>query len=162
MTKTLLNVFRTCYKRVSLFIKSRAVYAISEVSTRLKRDGRGFVVPILLIRKEPKYFMKTSFVRSHVTRSRMSSLASVLVQNEISKGLQILAKHWQTCYKNSNRIFYDLRGIIKQDLIWFAAYLKLKSNKGSFTQGPDEDDIDSLTKNRILELREAVLKNKFS
>ncbi len=83
-------------------------------------------------------------------------------QPEIPKGLQILAKHWQTCYKNPNRIFYDLRGILKQDSIWFAAYVKLKSNKGSFTQGPDEDDIDSLTKNRILELREAVLKNKFS
>jgi len=29
MTKMLLNAFRTCYKRVSLFIKSRAVYATS-------------------------------------------------------------------------------------------------------------------------------------
>jgi len=128
----------------------------------LKRDGRGFVVPILLIGKGPKYFTKTPFIRSHVTRSRISSLAPVLVQNEIPKGLQILVKHWQTCYKNPNRIFYDLKGIIKQDSIWFAVYLKLKSNKGSFTQGPDENDIDSLTKNRILELREAVLKNKFS
>jgi len=133
MTETLLNAFRTCYKRVSLFIKSRAVYTTSEVSTRLKRDGRGFVVPILLIRKGPKYFTKTPFVRSYVTRSRMSSLTPILVQNEIPKGLQILAKHWQTCYKNPNRIFYDLKGIIKQDSIWFTAYLKLKSNKRSFT-----------------------------
>ena len=117
MTKTLLNIFRTCYKRVCLFIKSRAVYATSEVSTRLKRDGRGFVVPILLIGKGPKYFTKIPFMRSHVTRSRMSSLVLVLVQNETPKGLQILAKHWQTCYKNPNRIFYDLRGIIKQDSI---------------------------------------------
>lgn len=168
MTETLLNAFRTCYKRVSLFIKSRAVYATGEVSysTRLKRDGRGFVVPILLIGKGPKHFTKTQFVRSHVTRSGMSSLAPVRLFSSIPvetpKGLKILAKHWQTCYQNPNRIFYDLRGILKQESIWFAAYLKLKSNNGSFTQGPDEDDIDSLTKKRILELREAVLKNKFS
>jgi len=164
MTETLLNAFRTCYKRVSLFIKSRAVYATGEVSysTRLKRDGRGFVVPILLIGKGPKHFTKTPFVRSHVTRSGMSSLAPVQEQNETPKGLQILAKHWQTSYQNPNRIFCDLRGILKQESIWFAAYLKLKSNKGSFTQGPDEDDIDSLTKKRILEIRKAVLKNKFS
>jgi retron-type reverse transcriptase len=38
----------------------------------------------------------------------------------------------------------------------------LKNNKGSKTQGPDEDIIDALTKKRILELREAVLKNEFS
>lgn len=55
-----------------------------------------------------------------------------------------------------------MRGILKQESIWFAAYLKLKSNKGAKTQGPDEDIIDSLTKKRILELREAVLSNKFS
>lgn len=83
MTETLLNAFRTCYKRVSLFIKSRAVYATGEVSTRLKRDGRGFVVPILLIGKGPKYFTKTPFVRSHVTRSRMSSLAPVRLVSPI-------------------------------------------------------------------------------
>lgn len=38
----------------------------------------------------------------------------------------------------------------------------MKNNKGAKTQGPDEDIIDSLTKKRILELREAVLSNKFS
>lgn len=55
-----------------------------------------------------------------------------------------------------------MKGILKQESIWFAAFLKLKNNTGSNTQGPDEDIIDSLTKKRILELREAVLKNKFS
>jgi len=166
MTETLLIAFRTCYKRVSLFIniKSRAVYATGEVSysSNLIRDGRGSVVPNLRIGKGPKHFMKIPFLRSHVTRSGMSSLAPVHEQRETPKGLKILAKHWQICYQNPNRIFYDLRGILKQVSLWFAAYLKLKSNKGSFTQGPDEVDIDSLTKKRILELREAVLKNKFS
>jgi len=83
-------------------------------------------------------------------------------QPEIPKGLRILAKHWHVCYSTPNRIFNDLRGILKQESIWFAAYLKLKNNKGAKTQGPDEVVIDSLTKKRILELREAVLSNNFS
>jgi len=158
MTETLLIAFRTGYKRVSLFIKSRVAHATGEVSP--KRDGRGSVVPILQIGKGPKHFAKNA--RSYVTRSGMTSQAPVQEQPEIPKGLRILAKHWQTCFQNPDRIFYDLRGILKQESIWFAAYLKLKSNKGSMTPGPDENILDSLTKKRILELRETVLKNKFS
>lgn len=168
-TKTLLIAFRTGYKRVSLFIKSRVAYATGEVSfstTTKKGDGRGSVVPILQIGKGPKHLVrlvsKLHFTRSYVTRSGTKSLDPVEEQPVIPKGLQILAKHWQVCYSTPNRIFYDLRGILKQESIWFAAYLKLKSNKGAKTQGPDEDIIDSLTKKRILELREAVLSNKFS
>lgn len=167
-TKTLLIAFRTSYKRVSFFIKSRVTYATGEVSFAInkKRDGRGFVLPILQIGKGPKYLIRLAFryqyTRSYVTRSRIKSLATVEEQPVILKGLQILAKHWQVCYFTPNRVFYDLKGILKQESIWFAAYLKLKSNKGSKTQGPDEDTIDSLTKKRILELREAVLSNKFS
>lgn len=169
MTETLLIAFRTGYKRVSLFIKSRVAYATGEVSSscsNISGDGRGFVVPILNNGKGPKHFTKLGLIpnqtRSYVTRSGMKSLAPVEVQPEIPKGLQILAKHWLTCYQSPNKVFHDLRGILKQDSIWFAAYLKLKNNKGSKTQGPDEDIIDALTKKRILELREAVLKNKFS
>jgi group II intron reverse transcriptase/maturase len=92
----------------------------------------------------------------------MKSPASVETQPVLPKGLKILAKHWQVCYSSPNKVFYDLRGILKQESIWFAAYLKLKNNKGAKTQGPDQDIIDSLTKQRILELREAVLSNKFS
>jgi group II intron reverse transcriptase/maturase len=168
-TKTLLIAFRTGYKRVSLFIKSRVAYATGEVSfatTIKKGDGRGSVVPILQIGKGPKHLVKLVFkshhTRSYVTRSGTNSPAPVEEQPVIPKGLQILAKHWQVCYSTPNRVFYDLRGILKQESIWFAAYFKLKSNKGAKTQGPDEDLIDSLTKKRILELREAVLNNKFS
>lgn len=169
ITKTLLIAFRTGYKRVSLFIKSRVTYATGEVSssyTTKKGDGRGSVVPILQIGKGPKHLVrmvsKSHPTRSYVTRSGTKSPAPVEEQPVTPKGLQILAKHWQVCYSIPDRVFYNLRGILKQESIWFAAYLKLKSNKGAKTQGPDEDIIDSLTKKRILELREAVLSNKFS
>nr|YP_009710751.1 group II intron reverse transcriptase/maturase [Amanita thiersii]QFZ98699.1 group II intron reverse transcriptase/maturase [Amanita thiersii] len=163
--KTLLIAFRTYYKRVSLSINPRVIYATGEVSFSRRRDGRGFVVPILQIGKGPKYFTLGPYgpqVRSHTTKSGIKSLAPVQEQPEIPKGLQILANHWKISFLNSKRVFYDLRGILKQESIWFAAYLKLKNNKGSETPGPDEDIIDSLTKQRILEIREAVLKNEFS
>jgi len=53
-----------------------------------------------------------------------------------------------------------LRGILKHDSIWFAAYLKLK--KGAKTKGPNKDIIVAFTKRKILELIEAVLKKNLS
>ena len=173
--KTLLNLFRTCYKRVSLIINSRVIHATGEVSelrdneccnsfSITNGDGRGFVVLMHLIRKEPKHFTchKIGQVRSYATKSGRSNLALVQGQEvEIPKGLQVLAKHWLISYQSPNKIFYDLRGILKQESLWFAAYIKLNSNKGSKTAGPDGEIIDYLTKSWILELREAVLKNEF-
>lgn len=128
------------------------------------RDGRGFVVPILTIGKGPKHFTRpiTGQVRSYVTRCGRKNLAPVQEQPVIPKGLQILAKHWEICYQTPERVFHDLRGILKQESIWFAAYLKIKGNKGAETPGPDDDIIDSLSKKRIGELREAVLQDEFS
>lgn len=123
ITKTLLIVFRTGYKRVSLFIKSRVAYATGEVSfsTKKKGDGRGSVVPILQVGKGPKHFVRLDFrshpTRSYVTKSGKKSPAPVEEQPVIPKGLQILAKHWQVCYSTPNRVFYDLRGILKQESI---------------------------------------------
>lgn len=179
ITKTLLNSFRTGYKRVSLFFKSRVAYATGEVSCikkdlkKKKGDGRGSVVPILHFGKGSKHFVlpfnlfRIGLTRSYVTRSGTNSPAPVEEQKKnVPKGLRVLAKHWQICnsLQKRNKVFYDLRGILKQESIWFAAYLKLKSNpfQGHLCEGPDENIIDSLTKNKILELRETVLSNNFS
>jgi len=171
--KTLLIVFGTYYKRVSLFIKLRVAYATGEVSRledkkfnlklTMNRDGRGSVVPILLIGKGPKYLTNLGIgqVRSYTTRSRIKNLAPVQEQQvEIPKGLQILAKHWINCYQSPDRVFKDFRGLLKQDSLWFAAYFKI--NNISNTPGPDGEFLDSLTKKRILKLRELVLKNEFT
>lgn len=99
LTKTLLNVFKTGYKRVSLFFKSKVAYSIGEVFFffRKKKDDRGFVVPILLVGKGSTYFVRlvTKFylTRLYTTRSEMKSLASVEEQQVTPKGLQVLAKH---------------------------------------------------------------------
>ena len=156
-TKTLLIAFRTGYNRVSLFIKSRVAYATGEVSfpyNNRKGDGRGSVVPILQIGKGPKHFAKfgslPNLTRSYVIKSGTKSMAPI--QKQPPKGLKILAKHWFTSYQSPDRIYYDLRGILKQEFIWFAAYLMLKNNKESKTQRPAEDIIDSLTKKITLEI----------
>lgn len=84
------------------------------------RDGRGSVVPILLMGKGPKYLTCPSMwqVRSHTTRSGKKRLESVQTQPvETPKGLQFLAKHWLISYQNPERVFYDLRGILKQESI---------------------------------------------
>lgn len=93
--ETLLNVFRKCYKRVSLAIYSRVEYATGEVSINPQggfRDGRGSVVPI--IGKGPKYLIGRNFIRSYTIRSREDNLVPVQEQKaEMPKGLDYLAKH---------------------------------------------------------------------
>lgn len=128
--------------------------------------GRGFVVhnPLRLW-KEPKYLNCINYnqFRSYSTRSRTKKLVSVQKQPEvIPKGFEILAKHWFVNNKNPTKIFNDLKGLLKLDSIWFAAYLKITKNKGSKTPGPDGFIIDSLTKNKILEVKTAVLKKEYN
>jgi len=61
---------------------------------------------------------KLGQVRSHTTRSGKKNLVSVEKQPvETPKGLQFLAKHWLISYQNPERVFYDLRGILKQESI---------------------------------------------
>lgn len=172
ITETLLIAFRTGYKRVSLLVNSRVAYATGEVSPSETsvRDGRGFVVGYKKP-KGPKYLHPVSKMvwkrlhktgcRSYTTRSEKSSTASVITrasaetQKDYPKGLRILAKHWMVCYQSPKKVFYNLKGLLKQESIWFAAYLKIKKNKGA--PGPDNLTINSLTKKRILKLRAAVM-----
>jgi group II intron reverse transcriptase/maturase len=156
--------------------KEQGLLPRDRLKTKGNGDGRGSVVPPHHVGKGPKHLVwtpnKANQIRSYATRSGTTNLAPVKEQLEYPKGLRILAKHWLTCYHTPDRIFYDLRGILKQESIWFAAYLRLKTNKGFETPGPlyflakvkqgNGEIIDALTQKRILELREAVLKNKFT
>jgi hypothetical protein len=128
-TEALLIAFRTGDKRFSYFIKLSVIRAIGEVlfknyivenSVNLLKDGRGFVVPNIIFGKGPKYqgnVFKT-FARSYSTKSVKNKLVSVEKQPiEISKGYEIIAKHWFTCFNNPNRIFSDLKGILKLESV---------------------------------------------
>lgn len=166
-TGTLLIALGTGNKRVSLTINSRVLYAIGEVLSHLTHDGedgRGSVVLLSNRKGSNSLYSPIGQYRSYSTRSKANKLVSVRRQPDprITKDYETLAKHWFNCYQDTNRVFADLRGLLKLDSIWFAAYLKLKKNKGANTPGPDFDNIDSLTRKRILEIKQAVLKKEFS
>ena len=97
-------------------------------------------------------------VRSYTTKGGKRKLAPVV---ELHKDFRILAKHWWVCHKNRGKTFKSLRGLLKLNSLWFAAYLKLKKNKGSGTPAPDLKGIDTLTKAKILEIKQIVLKREY-
>ena len=180
--KALLNAFRKNYKKVSLYIKLRVVDTTGEVSECYNRrrycekfitgrDGRGFVLPVYLARKEPKYLINPvkGQIRLYITSCITNSLEPIQDQQvflppPILKGLEIIAKHSLICYESSEkRVFPNLRGIIKQESLWYLGYLSLISNKGFNTFVRDAAEIlNSWTKKRIKELRDRVLNNEFS
>jgi retron-type reverse transcriptase len=137
--ETLLNNFRTDYKKISLYINSRVLYATGDIS--FFWDDRGSIVPFGKGSKHPS--------GSYNTRSKYNNPAPVKeLSIEKSKGLEILTKHWLINYQFPNRVFKDLIGILKQESLWFATYHKLFFG--------DFKDYYS-----ILSLRSLVLENKF-
>lgn len=146
------------------------IYATGEILPEGK-DDRGSVVLLTQIRRKgPKYRgfdSQTAKTNSRLYSTRSRNLRSVPImerpENKFSPDLETLAKHWHNCHSNTERVFDSLRGLYKLDSMWFSAYLKLKSNKGSKTStpGPDMQNIDHLTRKRILEIKEAVLKKEY-
>lgn len=162
-TNTLLTALRTYNGRISISNKvleiiQRVIQVTGEVF-KCSKDGRGFVVVNrrllnnLKLAKGAKY-LSCNQLRSYSTRNKKSESVIVQLQEEHSKELEILVKHWKNCRDNPNRIFYDLKGYLKLDAIWFAAYLKIKANRK--TVGPDSLGVN------ILELKELTLKNQYS
>nr|UBY46071.1 hypothetical protein Paeru_mt_16 [Porphyridium aerugineum] len=178
--ETLLIVFRKHCERISLLIniylkcKKWVPYATGEVlNFKRIKDGRGFVVPSMhkIIGKEPKYFVRVCYflgtlnARLYFTRCRIKNLDSVQNQRVkmfVLKGFNILAKHWKNCFDNPAKVFYDLRGLLKNESLWFLAYFKLSSKKKFKKWGFNCDNIDVLAEKRILELRDSVRDREFS
>lgn len=164
-SKALHKALWTGYERLSIFILMyTARYATGEVSNFIieRWDGRGFVVPYNVERDlntwQDTHFNRNGQVRSYVTRRRRKKSVPVV---ELNKDFNILAKHWRVIHKTPNKIFEELRGLLKLDNLWFASYLKIRRNKGANTAGPDTGTIDELTKKRILEIKDIVMKGKY-
>lgn len=111
--------------------------------------------------KGPKYQPWIPQARSYTTKGGEKKRTNV-VESQQCNDFRTLAKHWWICYNNRNKVFTDLRGLLKLESLWFVAYIKLKKNKGSKTPVLYMENIEHLTKRRILELRDAVLNNKYS
>jgi len=162
--ETLLIAFKTDYKRSSLINNLRVLYATGEIPSYLRkyrRDDRGSVVAQAKGPKNLALLIGSISIpkgaRLYSTKSRIKRSVPVQEQRELSQDIKILAKHWKTCQTNSTRVFNDLKGYLKNESLWFAAYIRLARKKGSFTPGPDYENVKSLTKKRILEVRQTVL-----
>jgi len=92
-----------------------------------------------------------------------SKTESEVVQplEEKSKDLALLVIHWKNCLENSKRIFKDLKGYLKMNAIWFAAFRKIKKNKRSGTAGSGWN-IKDLNLEKILKIKKQVLQNKYN
>jgi group II intron reverse transcriptase/maturase len=128
----------------------------SILSNRLSMEVRGFIVPQGKGSKQrfdiPKRLYSTR------SKSKKSSQVSGKKTITLSKDFLSLAKHWYVCYQNQNRIFHNLKGLLKLKELWYAAYYKVAKSKGSLTPGVDINDI---TKNKLEEIRREVLNKEY-
>ena len=80
---------------------------------------------------------------------------SVGTQEENFNHFERIRKHWKNCLGKPNKIFSDLKGFLKMNSIWFAAFIKIMKNRKATIKGVD--DKSSLTKLEILEIKKRVL-----
>lgn len=58
-----------------------------------------------------------------------------MAQRTFLKEMKKMIRLWTTNFKNNNKIYYDLKGFLKDTNIWIAAYMKISKNKGAMTKG---------------------------
>lgn len=123
-------------------------------------DGRGFVLG--LSPKGPMYLMADSSRyarRFYSTDSQPNKPDEVVVPREKVKRL---AKLWKASYNEPNKIYYDLKGYLKDINIWIIAYQKLAASRGATTPGIDDNDtISGTTIERIEKIQKEVLKGEY-
>lgn len=127
-----------------------------KTSPYLGEVDRGSVV---LERKRSKQRLNIQ-KRLYSTRSKAKKLSQVS-EKPLSKDFLTLAKHWYICYQNQNRIFWNLKGLLKLNELWYAAYYKIAKSRGSLTPGVDGLNINNITKNKLEEIKQEVLNNRY-
>lgn len=99
--------------------------------------------------------------RSYLTKSGKDKSVTVQLPEERSKDFERLAAHWKVSLDNPKRIFYDLKGFLKSNAVWFAAFNKIRSNKRAKTAGPDGETIKVLNQKIILSVKKQVLEGTY-
>ena len=148
-------------------------------------DDRGFIVVLLpteqidtsrvkgvftqvnesRVSKKAKHLNKISpkrlgliLFRSYNTKDNITKKSEPgQVLEEKSKDFESVIKHWRNCLQQPSKIFSDLKGFLKRDSIWYAAFIKVMKNRGSKTAGPDNLAANTLTREKILEIKKQVL-----
>jgi group II intron reverse transcriptase/maturase len=120
-------------------------------------DGRGFVVG--LSPKGPMYLMMSHDIRRfHSTDNQSNKLDEVVIPRE---KVERLAKLWEASYLEPSKIYYDLKGYLKDINIWIIAYQKLAASKGATTPGVDNDTISETNLERLEKIQKEVLKGEY-
>jgi group II intron reverse transcriptase/maturase len=77
-------------------------------------------------------------------------------------GFYRLARLWHYNYIKPNKIFDgNLKTLLNTKELWYASYIKIRSNKGSETPGVDFKTLDRTTQDGLDRLREKVIDGKF-
>jgi len=129
------------------------------VKSPIRGDGRGFVVGLPYSPKRPIY-LKTSIDarRSYSADSQPNKLDEVVVPRE---KVERLAKLWEASYIEPNKIYYDLKGYLKDINIWIIAYHKIAASKGATTPGVDDDTIRETNLKRLEKTQGEVLEGRY-
>ena len=100
--------------------------------------------------------------RSYVTKSksRKDHVAAAQIPEKLV-GFDEIAKHYIESYQKPGKPHYYLRRLLKLPYIWYTAYGKISKNKGSLTPGPDGATFDGITKNRLEEMRDRVIRKEY-
>lgn len=138
------------------FMPSIAIPVNLQNHKKKMRRGRGAVVPNTMGRA----LCGLSFTqdRSLSTKTFQSDVSQGRIPNTMIKRLETLSKLFT---HNPDAQADGLMRILKDSQIWVAAYIKLKTNPGSMTEGGDKGTIDGTSLKRLLMLRDSVLDNTY-
>ena len=119
--------------------------------------------PIVVnIMKGSKYRLGT-FSRAYSTTSRTSNSSQSRMNEESctsNLGFEKIARLWYFNYNKPSKIFKEnLKGLLDIKEIWYASYIKIRSNKGSETPF---QTLDRTTKENLDKLRREVMEKRFS
>ena len=96
--------------------------------------------------------------RFYSTYSQPNRPDEVVVPRE---KVERLAKLWEASYIEPKKIYYDLKGYLKDINIWIIAYQKLATSRGATTPGVDCDTINGTTLERLEKVQKEVLIGKY-
>jgi group II intron reverse transcriptase/maturase len=130
-----------------------------------RMEVRGFVVTNLVVTnlaKESKSRFGTS-KRAYTKLSNPSnSLQSQMNEDPKDLGFGKIAQLWYFNYQKPTKIFKEnLKSTLNCKELWYACYIKIRSNKGSETPGVDQRTLDRTTIDSIDKLRESVMNRTF-
>ena len=102
--------------------------------------------------------------RTYSTTSNITINTQPIMVGNSNKdlGLDKIARLWIANYKNPRKIYKSLRGIIREKELWYASYIKVRSNQRNNTPGIDSLTLDGITKEKLDFIMAEVIDRRFA